>query len=135
MDRKSIVDKAREYLGTPFRHQGRLKGVGVDCAGLIVCVAKELKLSDFDYTSYGRVPNSNELIAVLNEQLIKIKIDEVKSGDIYLMTFDFEPQHVGIATENGIIHSYSSAKQVVEHGIDTTWSSRIKGAYRFKGIK
>lgn len=135
MDRNNIVDKAREYIGTPFRHQGRLKGVGVDCAGLIICVANELNISDFDYTSYGRVPNSNQLVSLMNEHMVKIKISDAKAGDVYLMAFDSDPQHLAMITDNGIIHSYSSAKKVVEHGLDDNWSSKIKGAYRFKGIK
>ena len=31
--RDDIVAAAREYLDTPFVHQGRVKGVGIDCAG------------------------------------------------------------------------------------------------------
>ena len=42
--KEDVVREAKTWLGTPFHHQGRLKGVGVDCAGVIVCVAKELKL-------------------------------------------------------------------------------------------
>lgn len=31
-----MLDEARGWLGTPYHHQGRLKGVGVDCA-MILC--------------------------------------------------------------------------------------------------
>ena len=36
---QDVVAEARRWLGTPWRHQARLRGVGVDCGGLVVCVA------------------------------------------------------------------------------------------------
>ena len=33
--RQLVVSEAREWLGTPFHHQGRVKGGGVDCAMLL----------------------------------------------------------------------------------------------------
>ena len=36
--RTDVVAAAREWLGTPFHHQARLRGVGVDCVGLVIGV-------------------------------------------------------------------------------------------------
>ena len=33
--RTSIVAEARSWIGTPYRHQASLKGVGCDCLGLV----------------------------------------------------------------------------------------------------
>ena len=33
---------ARGWLGTPYRHQGSLKGVGCDCLGLVRGIWREL---------------------------------------------------------------------------------------------
>jgi hypothetical protein len=44
--RAEIIAKAREYLGTPFRHQGRLKGRAMDCGGLPLCVGQDLGMLD-----------------------------------------------------------------------------------------
>ena len=52
--RSRIVATAREYLLTPFHHQGRKKGVGIDCVGLIACVGHELGILDYDCTDYSR---------------------------------------------------------------------------------
>ena len=35
-----IVTEARTWVRTPYHHQARLKGVGVDCAGLVIGVAR-----------------------------------------------------------------------------------------------
>ena len=34
-DRTDIVAEARAWIGTPYRHQASLKGVGCDCLGLV----------------------------------------------------------------------------------------------------
>jgi Cell wall-associated hydrolases (invasion-associated proteins) len=49
--RKRIVEIARSWLGTPYHHQACLKGVGVDCAQLLVGVYQE-----FDPTVYANIP-------------------------------------------------------------------------------
>jgi len=36
--RAEIIAEARTWLKTPWRHQGRLKGIACDCVGHIVCV-------------------------------------------------------------------------------------------------
>lgn len=33
--RNEIVAAARQWLGTPYRHQASVRGVGCDCLGLI----------------------------------------------------------------------------------------------------
>lgn len=33
--RAAIVAEARGWIGTPYRHQASLKGVGCDCLGLV----------------------------------------------------------------------------------------------------
>jgi cell wall-associated NlpC family hydrolase len=35
MWRQNIVEEARSWKGTPYQHKGRIKGVGVDCGGLL----------------------------------------------------------------------------------------------------
>ncbi len=33
--RRAVVAEARTWIGTPYRHQASLKGVGCDCLGLV----------------------------------------------------------------------------------------------------
>ncbi len=37
-----IVAAARGWIGTPYRHQGQVKGVGCDCLGLVRGVWRDL---------------------------------------------------------------------------------------------
>lgn len=46
MKNLEAVAEAMTWLGTPYHHQGRVKGVGVDCATLLCEVYKEVGLMD-----------------------------------------------------------------------------------------
>ena len=65
------VRVARTYIGTPFHHMGRLPGVGLDCAGLLVCVARELKLvaPDFDTPAYAPTPDGTSMLKWCGEYM------------------------------------------------------------------
>jgi hypothetical protein len=43
---EALVAEARRWLGTPFRHQGRIRGEGVDCIGLVLEPARALGLTE-----------------------------------------------------------------------------------------
>lgn len=64
-----VIAAARGWLDTPFHHQGRLKGVGVDCIGLVVGVARELGVGIYDEAELARQPREGRLRAALNEHL------------------------------------------------------------------
>ncbi len=42
MTRDDIVAAGRGWIGTPYRHQASLKGVGADCLGLVRGLWREL---------------------------------------------------------------------------------------------
>jgi NlpC/P60 family putative phage cell wall peptidase len=41
MEPEHLVTLARGWIGTPYRHQASLKGVGCDCLGLLRGVWRE----------------------------------------------------------------------------------------------
>jgi len=152
--RQQIVDEARTWLGTPFHHQGRLKGVGADCAGIVDGVARAFGFSGNVPVNYGRQPDCKAMKAVLDEHMDPIPVAEATLADVLWFAFDGDPQHVGIITDLagasisdaapggdtpcgrfGILHSYAQAKKCVEHGMDDVWRKRIRGAWRFRGIE
>jgi len=135
--RDKIVAEARTWVGTPFLHQGRVKGRGVDCVGLVIGVARELGLAEYKEIAYGRQPDTNVMRGQLEHYLEKIHLSEVKAGDIYWMRFTY-PMHTAIASDidgdRGIIHSYSQIGKCIEHRLDSVWESRIAACYRYKGL-
>ncbi len=53
--RDDIVAHARAWLRTPFHHQGRVKGVGVDCLQFLIAVNQESGLlPEVQYEHYPR---------------------------------------------------------------------------------
>lgn len=133
-----VQETARQYIGTRWQHQGRIKGVGIDCIGLIICVAHDLRLSDFDSSNYSRQPVGSRLRNTMAEEMDVVQRADMAPGDVVLMRFNGEPQHVGIVSDIGgrlgLIHAFAQRRMVVEHGLDDLWASRIVAVYRFKEV-
>jgi hypothetical protein len=61
MTADDIIAAARQCLGTPFRHQGRLLSFGLDCAGVAIHVARQIGVGHLDVSGYGRTPANGQL--------------------------------------------------------------------------
>ena len=132
-----IIDAARSCLGTPFKHQGRIKGRSLDCAGLVITVGRDVGVDLTDVIGYGRNPTGQLLESALDSQpeLVRIvNIHNRQAGDILLMRFDGEPQHLAIFEGTNIIHSYAAVQKACEHLLTDEWANRIVRVYRFKGL-
>lgn len=139
-----IVTHARGWLGTPFHHQARLKGVGCDCLGLIVGVVNELGLKDaqgtplaaYDEVTYSREPDGAYLIEKLVSLLDEVPVVDMQAGDLALFRVRENPQHLAILTDYegsiGMIHCFAQARRVVEHRLDDDWKSRLLKVFRWQ---
>ena len=132
-----FVAIARSWRATPWKHQGRKKGIGVDCVGFVVEVAREAGLMDVqEAANYQRRPDGQTLRAKLNEHLIAIRQVDLRPADVVLLAFDKTDTHVGIigdypaAGELSLIHAYLVASRVIEHRLDGNWRKRITGCWR-----
>lgn len=123
-----FIAAARSYVGVPFHHQGRTRH-GVDCIGLVVCAARDAGLALVDRTDYPRDPNGLLPVEMARQFAAA---EPAQAGDILLMRFRGEPQHVAILAGTTLIHGYASIGRVVEHGLDAKWRRRIVAAYRLK---
>jgi cell wall-associated NlpC family hydrolase len=132
--RAEITAAALALVGTPFHTQGRLPGVGLDCLGVVVCVARALSIPHKDRTAYSLRP-SGELMPELDRQFVRVT-GEAQEGDVLLMSFDKEPHHVAImVSENRIVHAYSTARKCVKQPYSNQWSSKVRAIYRFPGVE
>lgn len=129
-----VIALAEACLGTPFRHQGRVPGVGLDCVGVVIHVYNALGLPFYVRSDYGVSPNPRRMIAELETHLTRIPIPEARVGDVLHMAWRNLPQHLAILTPVGILHGYQTAGRVVEHPMDAAWRSRVRGAYRFPEV-
>lgn len=128
-----FCNKAIEYIDTPFKHQGRLKNKGLDCCGLVVCVAKECEIyTGGDRKDYSRIPDGHMMLENLREHLIEVDLKDIQPGDVLLMKFENEPQHVAIYMPNNeIIHSYATLGKVTKHQYSQDWKDKTIAAFRF----
>ncbi len=141
---EDIVAHARGWLGTPFHHQARLRGVGCDCLGLIVGVVNELELKDaqgtplaaYDEVTYSREPDGAYLIEKLVGLLDEVPVVDMRAGDLALFRVRENPQHLAILTDYegaiGMIHCFAQARRVVEHRLDDDWKFRLLKVFRWQ---
>lgn len=133
--RKQVIEEAREWLKTPFHHQASLKGVGVDCGGLVRGVYNNLGVTTPNCpVDYARTPRNDRLRQIVLQYAVRT--NDPKPGDIILFVLLKEPQHLGILTDRGtVIHSYQPVGGVVEHRLDAKWSRRIESYYTYPLIE
>lgn len=134
---RQIIACARTYLGTPYQHQGRLKGTGIDCVGLIVGIARECGFFIADRTGYPRLPYRGLIETAAAESMDRILMPE--PGCVALVRFRKYPQHAAILTDDDtVIHAYDPIQThhgrgvCVEHGIDERWRERVHSFWRFR---
>ena len=127
-----MVSKAREFVGVPYHHTGRNR-VSVDCAGLIIAIYNELNKPLPPVPLYGRVIDPKYLLKYVGQSFEQLgSISCAMPGDILVMRFNHIPQHLGIYTGTGIIHSYEKVGKVVEHRLADVWKTKITAVYRYK---
>jgi NlpC/P60 family putative phage cell wall peptidase len=131
--RSEVVAAAREWIGVPYMHQGRNR-FGVDCVGLLIVVARGLGLTSYDVTGYSRVPHAEFLRTECDRMMGRIPIDERQPGDVVLMRFKREPQHLAFVTDRGFLHAYGGSGRVVESAMPPEWVRRIVAAYALPGV-
>lgn len=137
--RGAVVAAARSYIGTPFLHQGRHKGIGVDCAGLLLGVAESLGLAHEDYPrrNYSRWPLlGHHLYDFIARQTREITAEEVNAGSILLFWIHRAhlPQHLAIVSEQGrIVHAWSDAGRVIETHV-ADWLPRVYARFDWEGV-
>lgn len=136
-NRDQIVDEARKWIGTPWKHQGRTKS-GLDCLGLVVNVAKELNLSEADEKTYSRRPDGGELIKRFKKEMQQISLNDIQAGDVILFADTAYPCHVAIVSlkhgEFHIIHAHATRRQVLEERYAYEWPVKARKAFAFEGV-
>lgn len=140
--RAAIVAEARSWVGTRYQHQGRLKGIGVDCVGLIGGVAIAAGVAegaqwaqDRALAGYGRIPDPKVLLGGCERYLDRIERWQV--GDVLVLSVTRDPCHFAIVSALDppyIVHAYARSRKVVEARLDETWAGRVRGAYAFRGV-
>lgn len=128
----AIVAAARACIGTRFRPQGRMPGLGLDCVGLVIVAATAIGIRVHNIPSYhlgGEYPDIAELLRTYGCEPVAVR----QSGDVLLIAPAARQRHLGIVTPGGIVHAHAGLERVVEGPIDPDWT--IIGAWRLPGAR
>lgn len=137
-----VVELAREWIGTPYRHQASAKGAGADCLGLIRGLWREI---------YGQEPETPPPYSpdwgefggrevLLDGALRHLRPEgrdaPLQPGQVLLfrMRQGAIAKHLGILVRAGdtpgFVHAYNR-HGVIESPLSGPWRSRIAARFRF----
>lgn len=138
--RAEFVVYVRSMVGTPFHHQGRLPGVGLDCPGPLIVAVRHfgIKPPDFDISGYVGTPDGRELKAHCDEHMTPISQDEMQAGDVLLVAWRAgPPQHLGILFDypyGGLAMVHAVRSGVQEIRVEFSRAMRFVAAYQVPGL-
>ena len=133
-----VVAEARSWIGTPYRHQASLKGVGCDCLGLVRGVWRALFGAEPErvpaYSSdWAEATKAESLAAAASRHLAAVTLDEIAPGDVLLFRWrtGLIAKHAGILTAPDLmVHAHDGAV-VSEVALAPWWRRRLAYAFRF----
>lgn len=118
LGRARVCAIAREWLGTPYHHRGRIKGIGVDCGQLIAGVFEEaglipaVPLDNYprDWMLHRNEPRFQNTVERYCRQVIR----DARSADILLFKVGRSFSHGAIVLDFPIIiHAHARQHAVV----------------------
>ncbi len=129
-----IVAAARSWLGVKWRHQGRTRR-GIDCAGLVVLVGRELGIATYDCTTYGRHALGYDFLRHFAAGMTRIPLEAVAPGDVLVFkdpAAGAYPCHCGIVSDaQHMIHAFARWRRVVEDD-RARWTAHQVGGFRYR---
>jgi cell wall-associated NlpC family hydrolase len=117
--KKSMVETAHEYLGSPYRYGGMDAKKGFDCSGFVCTVAKKNNLV---------LPRSSTMMA---QDAPHVAWKKAGSGDLVFFGDHGKIHHVGIIEKNTgktlqVIHSTSQRGVISENVLESDyWRKRV----------
>lgn len=131
------------WVGTPFHWEASLRGVGVDCRGLLTGVARDLGRPEADtieaqLVGYSRRIDETALLAGLDRLFVRRAADAVpQPGEILAFRIQRKVQHLGIALgADSFVHAYSHdpARVLVSPLDPILWRRRLAGVWAWRHI-
>lgn len=136
-----VVEVARRWLGTPYRHQQSCRGVGTDCLGLIRGIWREVVGAEPEtvpaYTAdWSEAFAREDLLTAASRWLRPGRASGPSTGEVLLfrMQDGAVAKHLAVLTEDGdrprFIHAYQG-HGVVESTLSAPWARRVIAWYEF----
>jgi len=141
LTRTAIVTEARSWIGTPYRHQASLKGIGCDCLGLVRGVWREVIGAEPERAppyapGWAEAASGEPLADAAARHLVAVDRDAFDAGDVLLFRWraKLPAKHMAIVTASDrMVHAHDGAC-VAEVAIAPWWRRRLAYAFRFPGV-
>lgn len=139
--REQVVAEARSWVGTPYHNQAAIKGVGVDCAMLLVMVFKAVGLVPDDLDPRPYAPDwhlhrgEEKFLGWLREY--GDPVDRPMPGDVVVWRFGRTFSHGAVVVDDWgqIIHAYRDAGRVVPGSLrESALAQRPVQYWRVRGV-
>ncbi len=139
--RAAIVAEARSWIGTRYRHQASVKGVGCDCLGLVRgvwrgCVGAEPEPPPPYAPDWAEAGGREAMAEAALRHLVPVAREAFGAGDVLLFRYrdGCIAKHVAIASSaTTMIHAHDGAS-VCEVTIAPWWRRRLAYAFSFPGV-
>ncbi|XHE13780.1 NlpC/P60 family protein [Agrobacterium deltaense] len=134
-----VLALAEGWIGTPYRHQASLQGVGCDCLGLVrgiwrALYGEEPELPPPYAPDWAERGGEDRLMGAAERYFSAVPdMGEARPGDLLLFRWraDAAAKHLGIfAGPQHFIHAYEQAS-VLRSALVPGWKRRIAGVFRF----
>lgn len=127
-----VVASARQWLGTPYRHQSSTRGAGCDCLGLIRGVWRDVFGDEPapvpPYTPDWSEPQGEERLWDAARRLLRPGTGGPGDLLLFRMRAGSVAKHLGIQSQGGeaprFIHSMSR-HGVLESPLSGPWAARV----------
>lgn len=134
--RTKAILEARSWLNTPWRHNRKDKGRGVDCINFLFAVGQSvgLRLPPLP-EQYAKIPIKNEIEKYLTKSFVRCFDGKIKIARVLLFSFRGYKCHVGIATsDHSMIHAcnFGRHQKVQEHEINGVWWQSLDSVWEVK---
>jgi NlpC/P60 family putative phage cell wall peptidase len=140
--RDHIIAESRSWIGTPYRHQASVKGVGCDCLGLLRGVwraiyGNEPEAAPAYAPDWAEASGEERLAAAARRYLIELAPADAAPGDVLLFRWraHLPAKHAAILSAPGrMIHAHDGAA-VAEVHFAPFWRRKLAFAFRFPEIR
>lgn len=139
--RHDVVAITRAWIGTPYRHQASVAGVGTDCLGLVRGIWRTLYGSEPEsIPAYSRdwaeASGEEAMLAAARRCMVEVAAGEIQPGDVLVFRWrrGVVAKHAGVlAGPTAMIHAAEGAV-VAEVPLSPRWRRRLVAAFKFPGI-
>lgn len=116
--RAAVAQEAMAWLGTPYHHHARIKGVGVDCAQILIAIYAGLGLApEIDPGHYAHDWHLHQREEVYIDWVLRAgghEVDAPGVGDIGLFRFGRTHSHSAIWVGDGqMVHALLGSGVIV----------------------